>query len=425
MARIAIIALLLLATSPALAEPAQPDAPPADAGAPTPPAAAAPAEQNAATPPAATPPPSDADLRESVCLMIEASARAHNLPLEFFARVIWQESRFQPGVVGPRTRSGERAQGIAQFMPRTAAERGLLDPFDPVQALPKSAEFLRELADQFGNLGLAAAAYNAGPQRVRDWLSGRRTLPAETQNYVQAITGISADEWARSGKREPVQPARPNCTQLMALLHRAPNPFVQKLEERVNIVKRGGGGRQPVGRAARRRVLARPCAVELRDAGQALCRGADRTRPEPPQQRVPQPRHPAVLPGAGGRRDAPGGGLLVRQHPPRRRRLHRAAQRRELTGVNVGGGATGASGYRFSPRITETKTAAICTNTEILLAMAATTTTQRASCSIQPRARVVGRIASLPGAGDQKAHKQGLRPCDSRRLSRAKGPAPS
>ncbi len=236
MARIAIIALLLLATSPALAEPAQPDAPPADAGAPTPPAAAAPAEQNAATPPAATPPPSDADLRESVCLMIEASARAHNLPLEFFARVIWQESRFQPGVVGPRTRSGERAQGIAQFMPRTAAERGLLDPFDPVQALPKSAEFLRELADQFGNLGLAAAAYNAGPQRVRDWLSGRRTLPAETQNYVQAITGISADEWARSGKREPVQPARPNCTQLMALLHRAPNPFVQKLEERVNIV---------------------------------------------------------------------------------------------------------------------------------------------------------------------------------------------
>ena len=226
--------------------------------------------------------------------MIEASARAHNLPLEFFARVIWQESRFQPGVVGPRTRSGDRAQGIAQFMPRTAAERGLLDPFDPVQALPKSAEFLRELADQFGNLGLAAAAYNAGPQRVRDWLSGRRTLPAETQNYVQAITGISADEWAKSGKREPVQPARPNCTQLMALLHRAPNPFVQKLEERVNIV-----AGSPWGVQLCRRVLARPCAVELRHAGQALCRGADRPRPEPAQQRVPQPRHPAVLPGAG------------------------------------------------------------------------------------------------------------------------------
>ena len=248
MARIALIALMLLAIVPARAEPAPPEAPPPAASPPSdtaaPPAAApvdsnpsAPAEQNPAPPPAAgARAPSDADLRESVCLMIEASARAHNLPLEFFARVIWQESRFQPGVVGPRTRSGERAQGIAQFMPRTAAERGLLDPFDPVQALPKSAEFLRELADQFGNLGLAAAAYNAGPQRVRDWLSGRRTLPGETRNYVLAITGLSADEWAGSGKREPVQPARPNCTQLMALLHRAPNPFVQKLEERVNLV---------------------------------------------------------------------------------------------------------------------------------------------------------------------------------------------
>ena len=251
MARIAIIALMLLAAVPAGAEPAQPEAPPPASASPAPsapaappsdpaaapPPSAAPAEQNAAAPPAApTRPPSDADLRDSVCLMIESSARAHNLPLEFFARVIWQESRFQPGVVGPRTRSGERAQGIAQFMPRTAAERGLLDPFDPVQALPKSAEFLRELADQFGNLGLAAAAYNAGPQRVRDWLSGARTLPAETRNYVLAITGLSADEWARSGKREPVQPPRPNCTQLMALLHRAPNPFVEKLEERVNLV---------------------------------------------------------------------------------------------------------------------------------------------------------------------------------------------
>jgi hypothetical protein len=168
--------------------------------------------------------------------MIEAAARSQNLPLEFFARVIWQESRFQADVVGPRTRSGDRAQGIAQFMPRTAAERGLLDPFDPVQALPKSAEFLRELADQFGNLGLAAAAYNAGPGRLREFLSGRRPLPAETRHYVLAITGISVDEWASSGKREPPRVPKAGCGELMALLHRAPNPFVQKLEERVNLV---------------------------------------------------------------------------------------------------------------------------------------------------------------------------------------------
>ena len=173
-----------------------------------------------------------ADVRESMCLMIESAAQAHGLPLEFFARVIWQESRFNADAVGPRTRSGDKAQGIAQFMPRTAAERGLLDPFDPVQALPKSAEFLRELRDKFGNLGLAAAAYNAGPQRVRDFLTSSRPLPNETRNYVAAITGISVDEWARGGQREPNAPI-PNCRQLMALLKRAPNPFVAKLEERV------------------------------------------------------------------------------------------------------------------------------------------------------------------------------------------------
>ena len=51
---------------------------------------------------------------ESICLMIEAAARANGLPIDFFARVIWQESRFQPEVVGPLTRSGGRAQGIAK-----------------------------------------------------------------------------------------------------------------------------------------------------------------------------------------------------------------------------------------------------------------------------------------------------------------------
>ena len=135
--------------------------------------------------------PVNPDTRESVCLMIEAAARANNLPLEFFARVIWQESRFQPDAIGPVTRSGQRAQGIAQFMPGTANERRLLDPFDPVQALPKSAEFLAELRNQFGNLGLAAAAYNAGPRRVQEWLAGTGPMPQETRHYVAVITGAT------------------------------------------------------------------------------------------------------------------------------------------------------------------------------------------------------------------------------------------
>ena len=179
----------------------------------------------------------ETDARESLCLMIESAARANDLPLEFFARVIWQESRFQANAVGPVTRNGQRAKGIAQFMPGTASERRLLDPFDPVQALPKSAEFLRELRNRFGNLGLAAAAYNAGPKRVQDWLAGSGYMPQETRNYVAAITGSSVDDWVGtgSGGKPPERPRASNCRELIALLNQTPNRFVTQLEHRVTL----------------------------------------------------------------------------------------------------------------------------------------------------------------------------------------------
>ena len=85
----------------------------------------------------------DNDTQESLCLMIESAARANELPLEFFARVIWQESRFQSDAVGPVTRSGKRAQGIAQFMPKTAVHYGLINPFEPIHALNVAARFLQ------------------------------------------------------------------------------------------------------------------------------------------------------------------------------------------------------------------------------------------------------------------------------------------
>jgi len=125
--------------------------------------------------------------------MAEAAAAAHTLPVNYFLRLIRQESGFDPSAVSPAG-----AQGIAQFMPGTAFERGLKDPFDPTEALPKSAELLDELRDHFGNLGLAAAAYNAGPERVRKWLAGERQLPQETIDYVRIITGHEAADWARS-----------------------------------------------------------------------------------------------------------------------------------------------------------------------------------------------------------------------------------
>src|SRR3984957_20569565 len=130
-------------------------------------------------------------LVSSICRLIDSSARAQGLPVSFLTRLIWQESNFRPTVSSPAG-----ALGIAQFMPGTADERGLADPFDPEAAIPKAASLLAELRQRFGNLGLAAAAYNAGPGRVAKWLAKESDLPIETQDYVSIVTRHPVDEWA-------------------------------------------------------------------------------------------------------------------------------------------------------------------------------------------------------------------------------------
>jgi hypothetical protein len=183
------------------------------------PQANAPATQNRSVPtensserPAAAQPPTVDD----ICRALEEDAAENELPVEFFARVIWQESRFNARAV---SRAG--AQGIAQFMPRTADWRGLADPFDPIGALRHSASYLRDLRNRFGNLGLAAAGYNAGPGRVSAWLAGHRTLPSETRNYVAIVTGWTADEWASPSPPETAETTIPQglpCTRLANLI---------------------------------------------------------------------------------------------------------------------------------------------------------------------------------------------------------------
>src|SRR5215510_10360297 len=91
---------------------------------------------------------SDSTEPTGICATLEKSASANDIPVDFFVRLIWQESRFNPRSV---SRAG--ALGIAQFMPATARLRGLADPFDPDQAIPKSAELLRDLIQRFGNAG--------------------------------------------------------------------------------------------------------------------------------------------------------------------------------------------------------------------------------------------------------------------------------
>jgi hypothetical protein len=143
-------------------------------------------------------------LDHAICRLIEHSAAADHLPVGFLTRIIWRESSFRAGAVSPAG-----AQGIAQFMPGTAQARGLADPFDPEQAIPKAARLLADLRQRFGNLGVAAAAYNAGSARVALWLRGQGGLPAETQNYVRLVTERGVGEWIGSGSSAPADKAAP------------------------------------------------------------------------------------------------------------------------------------------------------------------------------------------------------------------------
>ena len=115
--------------------------------------------------------------RGGLCNAMVSVARANNLPISFFANLIWAESSFNV-----RTISRAGALGVAQFMPGTANEYGLINPFEPIHALHAAGRFLRKLHGQFGNLGLTAAAYNAGPRRVpRLDDQGRRTAHRDAE----------------------------------------------------------------------------------------------------------------------------------------------------------------------------------------------------------------------------------------------------
>jgi hypothetical protein len=152
---------------------------------------------------------------DTLCSELGSTALQNNLPAQFFTRLIWQESRFNTSLV---SRAG--ARGVAQFMPATARERKLANPFEPIQALHEAARLLNELRTQFGNLGLAAAAYNAGPHRVREWLAGLGHLPRETRGYVQTVTGRPVEEWVTSrASDDAAVPAGSNpCSEIAGLI---------------------------------------------------------------------------------------------------------------------------------------------------------------------------------------------------------------
>jgi soluble lytic murein transglycosylase-like protein len=115
--------------------------------------------------------------------MILRSSARWNVSAALLAAQLMAESNFNPYAVSPAG-----AQGIAQFMPGTAAAYGLDDPFDAEQAIDAQAHLMSDLLKQFGSVQLALAAYNAGPGAV----AACDCVPPypETQAYVAKIMGL-------------------------------------------------------------------------------------------------------------------------------------------------------------------------------------------------------------------------------------------
>jgi hypothetical protein len=109
-----------------------------------------------------------AEFASKICVAAELEAKANNIDPAFFARLLWRESLFDPNVVSYK------------------------------------GAFLSDLRSQFGNLGLAAAAYNAGEQRVLNWQNGKGSMPLETQDYVAFVTGKDVEEWKVSTASFPI-----------------------------------------------------------------------------------------------------------------------------------------------------------------------------------------------------------------------------
>ncbi len=132
-----------------------------------------------------------------------------------------------------------------------------------MQALPKAAGLLSGLAERFGNLGLAAAAYNAGPRRVQEWLAGSGYMPDETRRYVLAITGRSVEDWSKpqspptQAPAKPVKPDKPEgCTVTLASLDQPPGDFAFRLIKRVTATVANPWGVELAAGFSRAKVLA-------------------------------------------------------------------------------------------------------------------------------------------------------------------------
>jgi D-alanyl-D-alanine carboxypeptidase len=129
---------------------------------------------------------------------IREAAGRYRVPERWVRAVMQQESGGEQ-----QATSSAGAMGLMQVMPATYEElrmRNRLgdDPYDPHNSILAGTAYIREMYDRYGAPGFLAA-YNAGPDRVDNYLAGRSNLPDETVNYLAAITPNLGNDVPRSG----------------------------------------------------------------------------------------------------------------------------------------------------------------------------------------------------------------------------------
>ena len=139
---------------------------------------------------------------------IRNAAQRFAIPDTWIRAVMQQESGGKQYLNGGLTTSGAGAMGLMQLMPATYADMqsqyGLGgDPYNPKDNIQAGAAYIRLMYDRYGAPGFLAA-YNAGPDRVDDYLNNGRHLPDETVNYVASITPHLGGGVAVRGKWAPV-----------------------------------------------------------------------------------------------------------------------------------------------------------------------------------------------------------------------------